>query len=209
MRGVLNLGGACLLALAAAAAAPRAPAAPTFTKDIAPILYRQCVACHRPDGPAPFSLLSYQDARDRATLVAAAVEARRMPPWLPEPGAVPFTNERRLTGHEIALMRQWADAGAPQGSQADLPPAPQYPDGWQLGQPDLVVELPEYHIPLQGSDVYRNLVASLPIGEARYVTAVELRPGNGRVVHHARLMVDTTASSREMDAQDEIGRAHV
>ena len=190
------------LGFSVAGAITAASTAPTFSKDIAPVLYRQCVVCHRPDGPAPFSLLTYQDARDRAALIAAAVEARRMPPWLPEPGAVRFARERRLTDSQIALIRQWVEAGAPEGNNADLPPAPEFPEGWQLGQPDLVVALPEYHVPRHGSDVYRNLVASLPIGETRYVTAVELRPGNGRVVHHARLMVDTTASSREMDAQD-------
>ncbi|MBI2072684.1 MAG: hypothetical protein HYT81_06565 [Gemmatimonadetes bacterium] len=206
MRDALNLGGICLLVLAAARAAPPAAAAqraqPTFAKDIAPILYRQCLGCHRPDGSAPFSLLSYQDARDRAAPIAAAVEARRMPPWLPERGAVRFANERRLTGQEIALIRRWVEAGAPEGDKAALPPAPEFPDGWQLGEPDLVVELPAYRVPRHGTDVYRNLVVPLPIGETRYVGAVEMRPGNARVVHHARLMVDTTASSREMDAQD-------
>ena len=86
MRGVLNRGGACLLALAAAAAAPRAPAAPTFTKDIAPILYRQCVACHRPDGPAPFSLLSHDDVRKHATQIVEVTRSRFMPPWKADGG---------------------------------------------------------------------------------------------------------------------------
>ena len=201
MRGVLNLGGAGLLALAATTPAPPAPPAPTFAKDIAPILFQQCAACHRPAGSAPFSLLTYQDARDRAALIAAAAEARRMPPWLPEPGIVRFANERRLTEAQIVLLRDWAEAGAPQGNQTDLPPAPEFPDGWQLGQPDLVVELPAYHAPARGPDVYRNLVVAWPVRETRYATAVELRPGSG-VVHHARLMVDTTGSSREMDARD-------
>jgi len=177
-------------------------AVPTFTRDIAPILYDQCVSCHRPDGPAPFSLVTFQDARDRAALIAAAAEGRRMPPWLPEPGTVRFANERRLTDAQITLLRAWAVAGAPEGDRADLPPAPEFPDGWQLGQPDLVIALPEYHAPAQGADRYRNLVAALPVRDTRYVTAVELRPGNSRVVHHARLMVDTTGSSREMDARD-------
>ncbi len=195
-----------LLVVAAVSAAPPAVGAqqihPTFATDIAPIFFRQCAVCHRPDGPAPFSLITYQDARDRAALIAAAVEARRMPPWLPDPGAVRFANERRLSDAQIRLIRRWVQAGVPRGNDANLPTAPEFPDGWQLGEPDLVVELPEYQVPSQGRDVYRNLVASLPIQETRYVTAVELRPGNPRVVHHARLMVDTTASSREMDAQD-------
>lgn len=202
MRGVVRWSGAWFLAVAAGPAALAAQQHPTFATDIAPILYRQCVACHRPDGPAPFSLITYRDARDRAALIAAAVEARRMPPWLPDPGAVRFANERRLSNAQIALIGRWVEAGTPRGDGADLPDAPEFPDGWQLGEPDLVVELPEYQAPRQGQDVYRNLVAPLPIQDTRYVTAVELRPGNPRVVHHARLMVDTTASSREMDARD-------
>ena len=125
-----------------------------------------------------------------------------MPPWLPDPGTPRFLDERRLSDAQVALIQRWVAAGAPEGDSTDLPPAPAFPDGWLLGRPDLVVELPEYQAPSSGLDVYRNLVASLPIQQPRYVTAVELRPGNPRVVHHARLMVDTTASSREMDAGD-------
>ncbi len=186
----------------ASAGADRALDGPTFAKDIAPILYQQCASCHRPGGPAPFSLLTYQDARDHAALIAAATAARRMPPWLPEPGYGQFANERRLSDGQIALIRQWVGSGAPEGDGAAAPPAPEFPDGWQLGEPDLVVALPPYHVPEHQSDVYRNLVAPAPITEDRFVSAVELRFGNSGAVHHARLMVDTTASSREADAHD-------
>lgn len=175
---------------------------PTFTKDIAPILYGRCAACHRPGGPAPFSLLTYQDARDHAALIAAATAARRMPPWLPDPDYLRFAGERRLTREEIAILQRWAGAGAPEGNPADLMPEPVFPDGWQLGEPDLVVALPEYHVAPHQSDIYRNLVASIPVSEERFVSAVELRFDNSSPVHHARLMVDTTASSRAEDARD-------
>lgn len=177
----------------------RAP--PTFAKDIAPIVYRACASCHRPGGSAPFSLLSYADVQQRAALVADAVQARRMPPWLPDAGVVQFAGERRLSEREIRLIRQWVDAGAPPGDLDELPPTPDWPAGWQLGEPDLTVTFPRYTVPPSGPDRYRNLVARVPLAETRYVRAVELRPGNPRVVHHARLMIDTTGSSRARAAE--------
>jgi tetratricopeptide (TPR) repeat protein len=146
-------------------------------------------------------LLTYPEAHERAALIAAAAEARRMPPWLPAPGFAEFAGERRLSPEQIGLIRQWVAAGAPEGDPVSLPLPPEFPDGWQLGEPDLVVEFPTYTVPATGTDIYRNLVASIPATYVRYVNAVELRPGSARV-HHARLMVDTTASSRERDARD-------
>ncbi len=178
------------------------PPVPTFTRDVAPILFQQCAACHRPGGPAPFSLLTYQDARDRAVLIAAATGALRMPPWLPDPDYVRFAGERRLTAEQLAVIQRWVAAGAPEGEAADLPPPPTFPDGWQLGEPDLVVALPEYHAAPHQTDIYRNLVAPIPLAEERFVSAVELRFGNSGAVHHARLMVDTTSSSRAKDDED-------
>src|SRR5580698_922902 len=107
----------------------------TFSHDVAPILYRQCAACHRPGGVAPFSLLTYQDASKRAALVATITAKRVMPPWLPT--APHFRNERRLTDAEIATLSQWAAAGAPSGDLSSAPAPPRFPDGWQLGAPDL------------------------------------------------------------------------
>jgi len=147
-------------------------------------------------------LLTYADARDRAVLIAAATAARRMPPWLPDPDYVPFAAERRLTSEQLALIQGWAAGGAPEGEAADLPPAPTFPDGWQLGRPDLVVALPDYQAPAHQTDIYRNLVAPIPLTEERFVSGVELRFDRGGAVHHARLMVDTTSSSRAKDAED-------
>jgi tetratricopeptide (TPR) repeat protein len=125
-----------------------------------------------------------------------------MPPWLPDPEYVRLAGERRLTADQIAVIQRWAAAGAPEGDPADLPAAPVFPDGWQLGPPDLVVPLPEYHAAAHRTDVYRNLVAAIPLTGARFIAAVELRFGDGGPVHHARLMLDTTSSSRTLDAQD-------
>lgn len=185
-------------------AAPAPPADPTFSGDVAPILYRNCASCHYPGGSAPFSLLGYEDARARADRIAEAAARRHMPPWLPEPGYGRFAGERRLSDAEIATLRRWAAAGAPPGDSVRTPPAPEPPkDGWRLGEPDLVLELPALDVPAQGREAFRNLVVAVPVRQTVWVRAVELLPGAApRVVHHARLMVDTTASSRTLDAAD-------
>ncbi len=194
-----------LLALSGGGAPPSDTV--TFSRDVAPILYRHCAACHRAEaegGSAPFSLVRYEDVAPRAALIAAAVVSRRMPPWLPEPGgrSVRFTGERRLSDAEISVVRRWVEQGAARGDASDLPPAPTWPDGWQLGEPDVVVEFPAYGVPAGGVERYRNLVVAAPVAGPRWVSAVELRPGNPHVVHHARLMVDSTTSSARADAQD-------
>ncbi|MBX6363456.1 MAG: hypothetical protein IRZ00_06280 [Gemmatimonadetes bacterium] len=199
---------ACAAAAAAPAVRRRAaapsPADPTFAADVAPILYRACVGCHRPGGSAPFSLLTYEDARVRADKIAAATARRAMPPWLPEPGYGRFIGERRLSEAEIATLRRWADIGAPPGDTAHVPAPPPLPeDGWRLGEPDIVVELPALDLPPRGPEAFRNLVVAAPVQRTVWVRAVALLPGAApRVVHHARLMVDTTASSRTFDAAD-------
>lgn len=177
-------------------------AAVTFSQHIASFLYRECASCHRPGGSAPFSLLSYADAKAWAPLMAAAVESRRMPPWLPEAGYVQFAGEPRLSEQEIALIRRWADGGAPEGDPRRLPQAREFPKGWQLGEPDLVIAFPSYTVPAGGLDIYRNFVAAAPVRETRFVRTVEVRPGDPRVVHHGRMMIDTTNSSRHFDEQD-------
>src|SRR5713101_6767644 len=120
-----------LFGILAGGAADRAT--PTYNDDIAPILYQNCATCHRPGEVAPFSLLTYQDAAKRASLIAAAVGGRFMPPWKAEPGYGSFANERRLTDAQIALIKDWAKAGAPEGDAADKPQPPKFADGWQGG----------------------------------------------------------------------------
>jgi Tfp pilus assembly protein PilF len=179
-----------------AAAAPPV----TFHKHIAPILLVYCAPCHRPGQSGPFSLLTYEDARKRAGQIAAVTRRRYMPPWLPEPGGSEFVGERRLTGAQIELIRKWAAAGAPEGSAGDSPPAPAFTPGWQLGKPDLVVEAPKpFQVPAEGADVYWNFVLSPPVGAARYVRAIEIRPGNARIMHHANLLIDRDRTARRLE----------
>jgi len=177
-------------------------ATPTFAHDVAPILYKHCVGCHRAGQGAPFELVSYADVKSRVTKISRAVQTRRMPPWLPEPMAPGFAGERRLPVEDIDIIRRWADAGGPEGKASDLPAAPLGTDGWQFGQPDLVVTAPRiYQLQPGHEDVFRNLVVPVNLPVTRYIRAVEFRPA-GAPVHHAVVHVDRTAASRRLDGLD-------
>src|SRR5688572_27699993 len=148
----------------------RANGTPTFSKDVAPILFDNCVSCHRPSEVAPFTLTTYEDARKRAGTIARVTGKRFMPPWKAEPDHGDFLGVRRLTDDQIKTLRDWAAAGAPEGDPKETPPLPKFTDGWQLGQPDLVVSMPEtYTLRAEGRDVYRCFVLPLGLTEDKYV----------------------------------------
>jgi hypothetical protein len=175
----------------------------TFNEHIAPILFQRCAECHRPGEVAPFSLLTYADAAKRAAMIRDVTAQRLMPPWKAVEGHGKFVGERALTDAELELFARWAEQGKPEGDPADLPAAPEFSDGWALGEPDIVVEMPEeFAIPADGPDVYRNFVFALDVPEGKYVKAAEYRPSNGRVVHHAVLSVDRSGESRKRDEAD-------
>jgi len=175
----------------------------TFTKDIAPIVWTRCATCHRPGEIGPFSLLTYDDVKRRATQIAAVTSRRLMPPWKPESGRGEFQDDRRLTDAELRTLQRWIADGAEEGNAADLPPAPQWADDWRLGTPDLVVRMTEsYTVRADGPDVFRTFVIPIPLAAPRYVRALEFQPGNARVVHHANLGVDRTQASRQLDRRD-------
>lgn len=175
----------------------------TFDKDIAPILYQSCAPCHRPGEAGPFSLLSYADARKHASQLVAATARRFMPPWPPEPGYGDFADPRRLSDRQIRTIADWVRQGEPEGNAADLPPAPHFAEGWQLGPPDLVVRMPmPFTLPASGVDVFRNFVIPLNLRETRYIRAIELRPGNKRIVHHANIVIDHGRTLRSQDGAD-------
>lgn len=182
--------------------APAATPPVTFTQDIAPLIIEKCAGCHRPDGPAPFSLLTYAAVRQRATQIAAVTQSRFMPPWKSEPGYGDFVGQQPLTDAEITVIRRWVDAGAPEGPARNLP-VPQRTGVWQLGTPDLIVTMPQrYKLPADGTDVFRTFVIPLPVGAVRYVRGLEFRPDNPQIVHHANIRIDRTPMSRELDQQD-------
>jgi len=180
---------------------PDAPAATvTFNRDIAPIVYQYCAACHRPGEAGPFPLLTYQDVKKHGRQIEAVTQTRFMPPWLPEPGALKFADERRLSDQQIATIRAWVDQGMLEGGPSDLPMKPKFVEGWQLGQPDMILKAAKpYMLPATGGDQYWNFILPVPINETRWVRAVEIRPGDKRLVHHANLLVDRYGSARRVE----------
>ncbi|MCI0332552.1 MAG: tetratricopeptide repeat protein, partial [Planctomycetes bacterium] len=175
----------------------------TFNRDVAPIIFANCSKCHRPGEVAPFSLLTYDDVRRRAKQIAEVTRRRFMPPWLPQPEHGEFAGARRLSDHDIDTLARWAASGAVEGNAADLPPAPAFVDGWQLGPPDLVLESPPYTLVAGGGDEFRNFVIPIELTSPQWVESIELRPVNPRVTHHARLGVDRTYESLRRDAEDD------
>ncbi len=181
------------------------PQHPVFTRDIAPIVFENCSLCHRPGEAAPFSLLTYKDVAKRARQISEVTTSRFMPPWLPDPKANHFEGERFLTEVEIETIAKWVAQGSPEGAPEDLPETPQFTNGWQLGEPDLVVTLKEeFTLPADGEDVYRNFVIPIPLDQAKFVKAMQLRPGNPKAVHHAFMLIDSTGESQRLDQTDSL-----
>jgi tetratricopeptide (TPR) repeat protein len=177
----------------------------TFSRDVAPVLFDKCTTCHRPGGPGPFSLVTYADARQRASLIASVTQKRFMPPYHGTSDAGSFIGQKRLTPAEISLLARWAAEGAPEGDARETPAPPAWPAGWQLGRPDLVVTTSEpYVLKAEPTDVFRIFVIPLPVKTTKYVTGIEFHPGNARVVHHANIRLDRTSGSRALDARDPI-----
>jgi tetratricopeptide (TPR) repeat protein/mono/diheme cytochrome c family protein len=177
---------------------------PTFNRDIAPIIFSNCSSCHRPGESAPFSLLTYDDVVSHRQQIVDATQSRYMPPWPPEPGHLPFHSERRLSDDQLAKIAKWVQTGAAEGDPADLPATPKFTSGWQLGKPDLVLEMDRpYTVAAGGGDVFRNFIIPVSLPKDRYVAAYEFRSGNPRVVHHADIRTDPTGGMRELDTMDD------
>jgi hypothetical protein len=177
---------------------------PTFSKDVAPILQKKCQNCHRLHHIGPFALESYPQARKRAADIASVAVDRLMPPWKPESGIGPkLKHDQSLSREEIDILERWAEAGAPQGDPKDMPPPPKFAEGWKLGPPDLVLEPAEdFKIPAASPDTYRCFVLPTNLARDTYISAIDIRPGNPRVVHHISVYVDTTGEARKRDAAD-------
>lgn len=182
----------------------RADAVPvTFSRQVAPIFYKNCSGCHHTGGAGPFSLLSYADARRWGQLIATATQSRYMPPWLPEAGYGDFSENRRLSDGDVALIKAWVDGGMPEGNPAEAPKPPVFSKEWQLGQPDLILQVESpMMVPATGPDLFRNFILPVPIEQTKYIRAMEIRPSTPRVVHHANVLIDRTASLRRQHAAD-------
>lgn len=188
----------------AASSAKLNPVKITFSRDIAPILYQNCTTCHRPGQIAPFPLITYEDAQKRARQIAQVTQSRYMPPWKATPGYGDFQHARILTPVQIAALQTWADTGAPAGNLANLPKLPNYPNGWLLGKPDLIVKMPKpFTVPASGPDLQECFVPQVDIPKDEYVVAYQFRPSNPRVVHHALFFTDGSGVARQKQAKSE------
>src|SRR2546423_3248629 len=173
-----------LFAAGPARAADDEPA-PTFSKDVAPILYKACVDCHRPTMFAPMSLLTYDEARPWARAIKQRVVARAMPPWGADAPHGIFKNDPSLTQNEIDTIAAWVDAGALKGDDKDLPPKPEFAEGWTIGKPDAVFTMEEdFRIPASGAIEYQYLRVPTRLTEDKWIQAIEIRPGAAAQVHH-------------------------
>ena len=165
-------------------------AALTFTKDIAPIIYKNCASCHRQGEIAPMSLVDYKEIRPWAKAIREKVITREMPPWHPDPGFGHWSNDRRMSQKEIDAIVAWVDAGAKEGNPKDLPPMPKFPSGWQIGEPDVIFQMPEaFTVPAEGAIPYQYFRVPTNFKEDRYIHAMEARAGNLSVVHHIVIYV--------------------
>jgi hypothetical protein len=163
---------------------------PTYSNSIAKILNENCVSCHRPGEIGPMPLRTYAEVRPWAKAIAASAAQRRMPPWHADPAVGHFQNDRRLKPEVIAALQSWARNGAPEGDPKLTPAPPQFTEGWAIGKPDLTFSIPEERvITPTGPDEYVKIVVDPKIDRDLWVKAVELRPGNRRVVHHAHVFL--------------------
>jgi hypothetical protein len=194
--GTLGIGFALL------ASAETKPTPRTFAKDVAPILQARCQGCHRPGEAAPMSLLTYQEARPWAKSIKEAVLLKRMPPWFADSSVGHFKNDRTLTAAEINTLVSWVDAGAQEGDRKDLPAAKSFVEGWNIGEPDLVLEMPQaFDVPKSGTVDYQYVILPQKFTEDTWVQAAEVRPGARGAVHHVLAFIREPGSKWNRDKQ--------
>jgi Tfp pilus assembly protein PilF len=180
----------------------------TFNREVAPIVFHYCTPCHRPGEAGPFPLLTYADVKSHARQIVAVTAKHIMPPWLPAPQPLQFADELRLSDVQIALLREWVEQGEAEGDAADLPPSPHFVPGWQLRQPDEIVQAEKaFTLPASGSDMYWNFVFRNPVNRTRWLKALEIRPGDKRIVHHANILVDRNEFARARENEPGAGFA--
>lgn len=174
----------------------------TYTEDIADIVYNHCTTCHRPGEIGPFPMTNYEEVKAFGATIKAVTAMRFMPPWQPDSEYSRFMDENYLTDEQIKTISDWVDAGMPKGPESAEPEFPDFPEGSLLGEPDLVLEMEQAHIhPGNNKDEYIYFVLPTNLPEDKVIKAVELRPGNPRIVHHALFFQDDTGTLRDYDAQ--------
>ena len=195
---ILKLTEVGLILAAIAAAAP----VPTFSKDIAPILQHNCQGCHRPGEAAPMSLLTYQQARPWAKAMKEAVLLKKMPPWPADPQVGHFSNDRSLPSKDRDTLIAWVDGGAPEGNPKDLPKPVAFVEGWNIGKPDRVIEMPQpFDVPASGTIDYQYVILPLNLTQDTWIQSAEARPGNRAVVHHLIAFIRDPESKWMRDKQ--------
>jgi mono/diheme cytochrome c family protein len=175
---------------------------PTFSREVVRIFQDHCQTCHHAGDIAPFPLVTYDDAKSRATLIKLMTMARRMPPWKPSNGCGDFAGERRLTDDEIGTIGKWVEAGAPEGDRADLPEPLNFNSAWELGEPDMILRPTEAFTPLPHVDTYRCFTMPTNLISTAYVSAIDTHPGDRATVHHVISFIDTTGASVALDEAD-------
>ncbi len=178
------------------------PTTVTFNKDVLPILQKRCQECHRPGEVAPMSLISYKDTRPWAKSIKQAVLSKKMPPWFADPSVGHFLNDRSLSQAEIDTLVRWIDGGTAEGDPKDAPPPRQFVDGWAMGKPDLVIEMPNaFNVPANGQLEYQYVILPTNLKEDVWVVASEVRPGNRSVMHHVITSIREPGSKWMRDQQ--------
>ncbi|HTS61127.1 MAG TPA: cytochrome c [Candidatus Acidoferrales bacterium] len=184
------------------AAAATIPAPPTYSKDVAPIVQARCQGCHRPGEAAPMSFGSYSEVRPWAKAIKQAVVLKKMPPWFADPQVGHFRNDTSLSKAELDTLVAWVDAGAPEGNPKDLPPAREFVAGWNIGRPEMVLEMPQaFDVPASGTVDYQYVILPYKFAEDRWVQASEVRPGARSVVHHVIAYIREPGSKWMRDMQ--------
>ncbi|MCE9584884.1 MAG: redoxin family protein [Planctomycetes bacterium] len=181
---------------------PKKEGAVTWTKDVAPIVYANCVQCHRMGQIGPMPLTDFNHASAFAQEIRSAVVAKRMPPWKPV-GGQEFTGERKLTAEQIETIVKWVDGGTPEGDPKDEPAMPEFKSDWLMGEPDLVLDAGEDFEVRAGPDLYRHFLMPNKLTEDKWVSAVEVKPGNTRIVHHVLAYLDETGTAKRLDESEE------
>lgn len=166
------------------------------------IVYSHCTSCHNPGGIGHFSMIDYADAYAHRTDIKPATTYRLMPPWPPNEEETPLAHQRVLTQHEIDVIADWVDGGAPEGNTAFAPDPPVYTSNWELDEPDLTGRMEEYVLPASSSDYYRCFILPIDITAETWVDAVEVVPGNREIVHHVQVFRDTTGQGQVLDQND-------
>jgi hypothetical protein len=177
----------------------KAKKAVTFNKDVAPIFFKNCAECHRPNDIAPMSLMNYKESRPWAKSIKEKVVNQEMPPWSPDPKYGEFTNDCRLSQQDIDTVVAWVDQGAKEGNAKDLPAAPEsLKGGWSIGKPDAVFQLPEeWTVEVNAPDNYINFWVPTNFKEDKWIQAAEVLPGNRKVVHHVIAFVQSQKVAEE------------